>query len=202
MRNRSFIWLLASLLVSCTRSSQEQIPFNSDLNIQIDGQFGSSEWSQPQILELTPHNFLYLIHDEDYLYIGINNQEQVGRYVDLYLFNESMGIINLHASMQLGERELVGNWNDTIPKWNWGNQKNWMANTVEVVNEDEDLTFLESVRPYEGHEFRISKEKIQRSDLKMWIEVKDFMGQANDIIFPANSDPVKTETWFPVEMGK
>ena len=132
--------------------------------------------------------------------MGINNKENVGRYVDLYLENESIGIVNLHASMQLGERKLIDSWNDTIPAWSWGNNNGWTANVVEPLNKGGEGSFLASVKPYQGHEFQISKKKIKDKKLKIRLEIKDFIGQAEDIIFPVDSKRNETENWLKVVM--
>ena len=157
MERKYFIFLLTVLLTSCDQKKSTKIPFSSEINIRIDGVFDAEDWNSSKIIQLTPNNSLYLIQNKDYLFMGIYNNENVGRYVDMYLYNESLGTVNLHASMQLAERQLIGNWNDTIPAWNWGNNRDWISNKVEVVNDNDEIPFLESVKPYQGHEFQISK---------------------------------------------
>ncbi len=200
MYNRYIIILLILLFISCEKSNSDNIPFGSKIDIRIDGLFDEEDWNISKTIHLTPNNYLYFIQNEDYLFLGIYNDENVGRYVDLYVDNDSIGTINLHASMQLGERQLIDNWNDTIPVWNWGNNVNWTANKVEVVNEDEEISFLESVKPYQGYEFQISKEKIRSKKVKIRIEIKDFVGQADDIVFPINSKRERTENWLMIEI--
>ena len=167
--------------------------------IQIDGFFNANEWRKSKAIEIVFNNTLYLIQDKDYFYLGIKITEDLGRYIDLYIANDSIGTINLHASMQLGERQLMDYWSDTIPAWNWGNNVEWAANNVKVVNESKEMSFMESVEDYEGFEFRISKSKIKSKNIKVRLEIKDFLGQASEIVFPLNSNRMKTEDWFLIE---
>ncbi len=198
---RFFIILLSiTLFTSCDELNSTDIPFSSKINIQIDGLFNKEDWSNSKVIELTSNNSLYLIQDKDNLFLGIQNKENVARYIDLYIDNESIGTINLHASMQLGERQLIDEWSDTIPEWNWGNNTNWTANKVEVVSEDEKIPFIESLKSYDGHEFQISKKKINNKKVKIRLEIKDFVGQADDIIFPINSERKRTDNWFMIEL--
>ena len=193
------LFLATLLFVSCDKPKVTDIPYAAITEIQIDGLFSETEWDKSKIIDITPNNSLYLMQNDDYLFLGIKNNEDVGRYIDLYLDNKSMGTINFHASMQLGERELHNNWNDTIPEWNWGNNAEWKANYVEVIDDDEQIPFLESVKAYEGFEFQISKTKIRNTQFRMRIEVKDFMGQTSDIIFPSTASRMEKESWLLLE---
>lgn len=197
---KHIILLSIALLTSCNNASLTDVPSISMVKIQIDGIFNANEWNKSKAIEITLDNSLYLMQDKDYFYLGIKITEDVGRYIDLYVDNDSIGMINLHASMQLGERQLTDNWSDTIPAWNWGNNIKWTANNVKVVNESEQLPFLESVERYEGFEFQISKSKIRSKKVKIRLEIKDFVGQASEIVFPLNSDRMKTEGWFLLEL--
>ncbi len=108
--------------------------------------------------------------------------------------------IRFSYPLQLGERQLVGDWNDAVPAWDWGNNINWTANVVEVLNDDDEISFLESVKPYQGHEFRIAKKKIGGKNVRIRLEIKDFVGQSDDIVFPVTSVRKKTENWLMIEL--
>lgn len=199
MRNR-YIFLLSFILFSsCRESNLTDVPFRANMNIQIDGLFDEEDWNRSRTIEITPSNSLHLVQDKYYLFLGISNYEDIGRYVDLYIDNDSIGIINLHASMQLGERLLTDNWNDTIPVWNWGKNTYWTANNVVVIDESEEISFLESVKPYQGHEFKISKNHIGKK-IRVRLEIKDFLGKASDIVYPFNSERQRTEDWYLLEL--
>ncbi len=195
-----FQLLLVILWTSCTTQIVGTIPFDTDVKMQIDGLFGEEEWSKAKLVRITPNNSLYLIQNQKYLFLGVRNNEKVGRYLDLYLENDSIGAINLHASMQLGERQLTEDWNDTIPKWNWGNNREWTANMVGFLDDNEHHSFLESVRPYQGFEFQISKKKIRSKKVRIRLEIKDFVGQADEIIYPIESHRKIANDWLFLEL--
>ena len=198
--NSIIVLFVVFSLTFCSKPEITEIPFRSKVDIEVDGVFGAEEWDGAQTFQVTPTNFVSLFQNENYLFLGIRNKEHVSRYVDLYIANDAIGTTNLHASMQLGERQLIDHWNDTTPAWNWGNNIDWEANIVEVENEDETISFLESVKPYEGHEFQISKRKLKGEQVKIRIEIKDFVGQASDVIFPAASERYNTEHWFVITL--
>ncbi|WP_298899639.1 hypothetical protein [uncultured Psychroserpens sp.] len=185
-----------TLLVSC--NDFNEIPLKSNMDIQIDGLLREKDWEDSKIVTVTPSTTLFYIEDEVNLFIGIRNTDSINRYIDLYINNDSIGTINLHASMQLGERVLGDHWNDTIPTWNWGNNKNWISNNVEIVNHNENMSFKESIASYEGFEFKISKQKIKSKKNRIRIEIKDFLGEAQDIVYPLDSERNTTENWNPI----
>ncbi|WP_298895137.1 hypothetical protein [uncultured Psychroserpens sp.] len=185
-----------TLLVSC--NDFNEIPLKSNIDIQIDGLLKEKDWEDSKIITVTPSTTLFYIEDEVNLFIGIRNTDSINRYIDLYINNDSIGTINLHASMQLGERVLGDHWNDTIPTWDWGNNKDWISNNVEIVNHNENMSFKESIVPYEGFEFKISKRKIKSKKNRIRIEIKDFLGEAQDIVYPSDSERNTKENWNPI----
>ena len=192
--------ILLSLVsfISCIDSNN--ISLKSNINIQIDGLFNEQDWKDAKLVNITDSTMLYLMQNNTELYLGIRNRDSVSRYVDLYIDNDSNGTINFHASMQLGERLLSGNWNDTIPAWSWGNNDQWYANKVVIINNNENISFQESLKPYEGYEFKISKRKIIGKDIRIRIEIRDFEGKADDIIFPLNSKRMNEENWYSLKL--
>ncbi len=202
LRAMTGTFLVIALLTSLAHSSRaQQIPSSQSVSIEIDGFLDEEEWKQPQKVTCGPQHQLLLLQDEQHLYIGIKGDEkEFARYVDLYLETRTMGMINLHASMQLGERLLTENWNDTIPQWNWGNNTNWEANTVQVISDDENIPFIESLKPYEGFEFRISKKKLGEETVRIRIEIKDFLGQTDGVVYPSASLRNETDQWLQLDL--
>ncbi|MCD2259502.1 hypothetical protein [Psychroserpens luteolus] len=190
--------ILLILLVSC--NDVNEIPLKSNIEIQIDGLLREKDWEDSKIITLKPSTTLFYIEDEVNLFIGIRNTDSINRYIDLYINNDSIGTINLHASMQLGERLLGDHWNDTIPTWDWGNNKDWISNNVEIVNHNENMSFQESIAPYEGFEFKILKRKIKSKKNRIRIEIKDFLGEAQDIVYPLDSERNNKENWNTINI--
>ena len=191
---------LVIILFSCTNASTSEVPIKHQMNISIDGMFDAKEWKHSRIIDVAQKNTMHLIQNEDYLFLGIKNTESVARYVDLYIENDSIGTINFHSSMQLSERSLGDVWNDTIPKWNWGNNSNWTANKVKTISNDETVPFIETVARYDGFEFKIAKSKLKSSTSKIRLEIKDFIGEEKGIIFPIDSQRFDTKNWFHLEL--
>lgn len=204
MFRRYFIYTVVTfftVLFSCSSHYDTlKVPMRHQIHISIDGIFDTKEWEHSRVIDITQKNKMYLVHNEDYFFLGIKNNESVARYIDLYIENDSIGTINLHASMQLSERVLSNVWNDTIPKWNWGNNNNWIANKVKPISNDESIPFIETVTHYEGFEFKISKNKLKSNTSKIRIEIKDFIGKETDIIFPSESERLDTERWFLLKL--
>ncbi len=169
--------------------------------MEIDGFLNLDEWQDSKIINMSEDNTLYLCQSEEFLFIGIKHNEEIRRYVDLYLENDAIGTINLHASMQLGERNLTGQWSDTAPGWNRGNNTDWNANTVSFTSGSLQGSFLESLKDYQGHEFQISKKRLIKNQFKLRIEVRDFDGEAEDIQFPSTSTRVESTGWFDIDLG-
>ncbi len=189
-----FLFLTPSLLSS--QSINDDIPYLPDFQLKIDGMFHESAWQSAKNISLTDSNRFYLAQNDTLIFLGMYHEGVQSKYVDLFLSNESIGTINLHASMQLGERQLTANWDDSSPAWNWGNNTLWTANHVEMINHSKDIPLMESIKPYQGYEFQIDKRKLQGTKAKIRLEVRDFQGKSEDLIFPENSTRKHTAQWF------
>ena len=192
--------LFALHLVACNTSNNSNTPMDNSVAISIDGIIDANEWKTSRVYDIASENKLYLVQDEAYVYMAIKRDAKVARYVDVYLTNDSNELINLHASMQLGERLLIGNWDDNNPAWKWGNNDGWQSNTARIIKKGNDLSFLETLKPYDGYEFKISKKKIKSNNFKLRIEIKDFIGEAEEITFPKNTDRKEQKNWFQINL--
>ena len=178
---------------------QLQIPNVDGNTLSIDGQFEESLWDGCHSILMNEGAEVLLGQDEAFVYVGIRREIYVARYVDLYIQTPGT-LLNLHASMQLGERHLTGQWDDSTPRWSWGNNSNWEANPVEIINDDDDLPFLETVAPYEGYEFRVSKSKLSAGSLRLRIELRDFMGKSEDRVYPISSTRYDVDSWLVINL--
>jgi hypothetical protein len=198
--NKYIVFFIIILMISCTIPKSSEIPFIKNSNIKIDGIFDDKNWKISKTISITSKHSFHLIEDSKYLFIGIKSNENTSRYVDLYLSNNELGMINLHASAKLCERKLEGNWVNNTPSWNWGNNNGWEVNTVVFSSDDRSIPFSKRVISYEGYEFKISKEKINLDKLWVRFDVEDFMGDFERISFPSNSNYAKVENWFLITM--
>jgi hypothetical protein len=193
------ILLLIIILFGCTRNDSS-VPTVSGKTINPDGLFNEKVWSRSRIFALPSASTLHLLQSDDDVFLAIEFDDEFGKYVDVYISNDSMGTINLHASMQLGERILTDNWNDTIPLWNWGNNQGWIANTIRYKENNETLLLMESIEPYDAFEFVISKSKLRQNSLFIRLEIRDFTGKVEDHIYPPLSKREDTSSWLQVNL--
>lgn len=174
--------------------AQEQLPIPHE-SIAIDGFYSSSEWSDAKVWKKSTFS-VYCKTDSLWLYIGVFSTKDATHYTDLY-FRYEGGLVNMHASMKLGERQLPldGNWDDNRPKWKWDNNENWTANTVALLPDaKESDSFIRQIKHYQGQEFKISKSKLQRRVL-MLILVRDFIDESVYVTFPPDANTKDFSTW-------
>lgn len=165
-----------------------------------DGRFEAGEWTRAAAYALAEGVILYLMADQERLYVATSSRSSGARYTDLYLADATGCLVNLHASMRLGERRLPADgWGDALPAWSWGNNRGWTANAVRAVrtrSPDGSLVF----DPFDGQEFVIDRSRFQ-GELLVRVEVRDFFGQAPDLAYPAGSTREDRSTWAKVRVG-
>ncbi len=199
-RHSSYLFLIILLASGCKDRDHGNVPISNDVPRAIDGQLSQQEWLASAYFDITPLHELLLVQNNTHLYIGIRSSDSVARYIDLYFESTDIGLLNLHASFAEGERQLVDQWNDTIPSWHWGPFPDWQANTVRSISDNEDIPFKQSLEPYEGFEFKIPLTKLNSTRLHLLIEIRDFLGQTKDIVFPTSGKRYLPETWFELKL--
>lgn len=136
----------------------------------------------------------------DSLYLGIFSNGKATHYTDLYIYTTQL--VNLHASMQTGERNLPadGNWTDEQPAWNWGNQKSWTASTVQYkTGVTEDQEFVDQIKAYNGQEFKIALSKTGK-DFKLAVQARDFIDAEKNPVYPTKADVKKLSGFIRVKI--
>jgi hypothetical protein len=194
----SSIYILLIPLVACNEGLTNKVP-KQTASIEIDGILKDTEWGNSKIISSNESVQIMLTQNDSFFYIGVRKEKEIARYVDVYIYDGTK-LLNLHASMQLGERLLQGDWNDTIPTWNWGNNKLWTANHVSIVSKDEQLPFSKQTNAYDGYEFIIKKEMIENIELKLMLEIKDFTGEQSMVIFPDRAIRHNYSEWFTFKL--
>lgn len=112
----------------------------------FDGRCEAKEWQQALEIPLQEDTAIFLMHDQQYLYICAKGKARDYTAFDLYAKDAETGeIFNLHASAQLSERKLEGaEWSET-KFWNhqlWGGL--WVPYAGEQTTDNGNSTvFLE-----------------------------------------------------------
>jgi len=171
------------LLKSPQATTTEVIPAVNKATVTVDGRVSQGEWEKAFKVATRGGASIYFLCDPDSLYIGVFAGERASHYTDLYFNGASR--LNLHASMQLGERVLPGSgtWDDAVPAWEWGNNAGWTANTVAYLPGVSDtLPLIDQIVPYAGQEFRIARSKLG-STFSVMVLARSFVDESFSV-FP------------------
>lgn len=197
--------LFASMVVAePTKPQITRVPHRTTQAVEIDGRIRSEEWDGSHELLITPDVTLMMFHTKDDVLLAVRLKTAAPAYVDMFLLLEDEKRVNLHASMQVGERELPSaGWTDRAPPTHWGKQDRWQANFVrQVQGKPETAPLSESLVPYDGFEFRLSKDRFGRKGWRLRLEVRDFMGERKDIVFPTQSNRMDVATWAEFSLSE
>lgn len=194
--------ILSLLCLSLTLSHAQLRLLKADkLVVQLDGLIDSKEWSPAEKIVLEGEYRLYLMADSAWLYLAAFGAQQTFPYTDVF-FKTATGQINLHASMQLGERALPEDelWDDEKPAWKWGNNQDWSANTVRYkAGASQDQPFHQQIESYQGQEFRISRDK-PGSDFAILVVIRDFVDPAVHASYPIYGSVHNFTTWMGISL--
>lgn len=125
-------------------------------SVAIDGQMSKEEWDGASEFSIAPGVTLLGFQTKADVLLAVRLKTGSPSYVDLFLLLEDGKRINLHASMQVGERELPATeWTDLAPRTHWGKQDRWQANFArEVAGADSSAPLPETIIPYDVCRFR------------------------------------------------
>lgn len=166
---------------------------------QSDGGLTEALWSDVAWQELGEGVRIAMLEMGGQLCIGVDVREAGLRYVDIFVSDGVSELHNLHASMQVGERRLpeVG-WTDATPETSWGQTTQWRANHVTLIAGANDRgVFSDQVAPYDGYEIVIELSRMPRP-WRMRVEVRDFEGARQDVVWPEGSARALPQTWGAV----
>lgn len=208
---KNSIFVLTILLVySCgSKKPDTKVPA---LNVQTssikaDGIFDEAAWNQALVHHISDSVDLLVFQNNEDVFIGIKSLSDYQRTsTDLYIQNENFGPINLHSSMQLGERNYgQSTWKTDVNPYKWGNNEGWTANIFqwnEEVRESRSLHIIEKLLYSQGQEYVISKEKVPGDYLNLDIKINVIAldNQALPIAYPEGSTETDPTTWLRLEL--
>lgn len=178
-------------------ASAMRVPLVSIESVEIDGRIGGDEWKGAHEVTVAPDVTLLVFHTKDDVLLAVRLKTPAPAYVDIFLLLEEEKRINLHASMQVGERALPAKgWTDREPPTHWGRQDRWRANAVkQLPGKPKSAPLTETLVPYEGFEFQLARERFGGKRWRLRLEVRDFMAERPDIIFPNQSTRMDSASW-------
>jgi hypothetical protein len=186
--------LAASALAACAVLPEGEGPPPLPCNVTVDGSLNVSEWQSAQRIELANGAALWLKQTTSHVCFAVEQGAAAPRYVDVFIADRAGTLHNLHASMQVGERTLPARrWTDEEPPTAWGQTTGWTANAATQLDPETHGPSIEQVAPFDGYEFVI--DRAQLSPWRIRVEVRDFHGEARDIVWPAQSRRTDIATW-------
>lgn len=183
--------------------SVTRVPQLSSESVEIDGRIGGDEWKGAHEVTVAPDVTLLVFQTKADVLLAVRLKTPSPAYVDLFLLLEDEKRINLHASMQVGERALPAKgWTDRDPPTHWGRQDHWRANAVkQLPGKPESAPLTETLVPHEGFEFRLSRDRFGGKGWRLRLEVRDFMAKRPDIIFPSPSTRMDSSSWGELRLS-
>lgn len=208
--SKFYLFIFSIVLIhSCGRQIDTNVPMveSETSSIEVDGLFNEPEWSQAVVHHLSDTLDLLLFHNATDVLIGLKSLSEYQKTsTDLYLKNEKLQPINLHASMQLGERQFSQNsWDAMVNPYQWENNELWTSNVFEIdsaLREDRSVPMLKKLLYSEGQEFVISKDRLSGNsfDFALRVNTIGLDNQAKPINFPPNALADDLSTWLSFQL--
>ncbi len=207
MRIPSKILLLITslLLLAGEAVSSEAIGINPTSKTPLfDGRCDTSEWQDARKLELPAQTAIYLMHDQDSLFVCAKGKAEDYTVIDLYIEDAETGYLhNLHASAQLSERTLSDkDWSES----EFWNNKDWSGYWVPYAGEEETdegkrTQFLEGSH----REIQVLRKKFVGNNWNMMIRVSAVYQDGEygaEFFYPEQAVDTDKSTWTTFSFSK
>lgn len=159
----------------------------------VDGRCSTNEWQTAGRTAVSDKYSVRFMKTRQYVYICIESAVESNFTMDLYFSPDSADMYTFHSSAKLGERKLSSDkWIEFTTDWDWWNVNGWTANTRNF-NSCERTRFL----PNKAIEYQIDRKQFGG---KNWRVAFDFLGPDQPLIYPANADKLKRDTWLMLRL--
>lgn len=184
--------VLLLVILAISVAAQTKVP--NGKTIMLDGKCTTEEWIAAADVVI-PNGFrLSFKKLDNYVFVCVKPPRESRFIVDLYLSGADKKLYTLHASAKLGERVLEGGkWKDWTADWPWWVIDGWWAN----VSRPADFSKTQFL-PREGLEFQIDRRRFSGNRWRMMFDI----GGEPPVIFPANADNLKSDTWLELDLGR
>lgn len=185
-----YLFLLFLIYLSPIFAQEITVP-QSHNPILLDGKYSEKEWKDAFSVQVNDSLTLYIKQDSEYLYWCLRNKNQKPSLlgIDFYI-NHPNGLINLHASAQLGERLFN---KGTYGEWDWWNNRGWAANVSRFSN----FTGQRFLRD-EAKEFQLHKSRLGVATFRMMFQLAQPVPPPP---FPPEAVPEDPGKWLIVKIS-
>lgn len=170
----------------------------------FDGRCNKDEWQAATKIELPAQVSVYLMHDENSLFVCAKGKAEDYTVIDLYIEHAATGHLhNLHASAQLGERLLTDKgWSETS---HW-NLKDWSGFWVPYAG-DEDTENGTRTKFLKGshREVQVLRKKFVGNTWNIMIGVSAVYHEGKygaEFFYPENAADTDESTWQKFSFSK
>jgi len=196
--------VVATEIITTKDKAADVITINSTSKTPLfDGRCDKNEWSSALKFELPAQTFVYLMHDNDSLYICAKGKPEDYAVIDIYIENAKTGYLhNLHASAQLGEKVFKGKEWSKPDRWNLKNWSGFWVPYAGRVKAEDGLKpkFLKGSH----REMQILRKKFPTDTWNMMIAISGVYQGKNSTAFsyPEKAVDTNSTTWTKFSFSK
>jgi len=204
--------VLSTLALSLVATEIVATPANTSATIAIDttkkaplfdGRCNKGEWKSAIKFELPAKTSVYLMHDNDSLFICAKGKDEDYAVVDIYIEHAKTGYLhNLHASAQLGERIFKEKEWSKPDRWNL---KDWSGFWVPYAGRVESEDGLNPQFLKGSHrEMQILRKKFPGDTWNMMINVSGIYHneRSTGFSYPEKAVDTDSSTWVKFSFSK
>ncbi|MCP4705970.1 MAG: hypothetical protein GY865_15335 [candidate division Zixibacteria bacterium] len=188
------------------------VPTGDGRPVMTDGIFQLGEWDDASKLIINDSTSILFKQFQGHLYLALDSRELLSPTIDLFLCTDSLNILQLHVSAQLGERNLLVApeiSEDTI--WVWGQTTKWYANEFrwiyrlsDSLQRIEGLDWPEAIKqsgfPHEAVEMDILQSKLKGNSCLFRTDIWTAYTGENPISFPPETKIDNLDGWAKFEL--
>lgn len=169
----------------------------------VDGRTEAREWANAGRIEIGEGAWLLGGQVGDSVRLAVTGPDPLPRVVDVFVRTESGRLLQFHASMALGERDLTlfGEPVDAVP-WTWHVHPGWQATRANIdASKPRDLAFGERLMPRDGVEFEWLRERFEGHVVLLRIHVSSFAGSEPELVYPPESSFENSDGWLRLDLS-
>jgi len=196
--------LVATEVVATQANASDTITINATNNAPLfDGRCDEDEWKSAIKFELPAKTSVYLMHDNDSLFVCAKGKTDDYTVIDIYIEDAKTSYLhNLHASAQLGERIFKGKEWSKPDRWNLKDWSGfWVPYAGRVESEDGlKPTFLKGSH----REMQILRKKFTGDTWNIMINVSGIYHneKSTEFSYPGKAVDTDSSTWAQFSFSK